>query len=411
MRAASLRVDFLEGARIALFSLFANRLRTVLTTVGISIGVATLLAIVGIIQGLNVSFQKQLASLGPNTLMASRFPWVIAGDWWMYRNRKPFTLAHVEQVRAQSTFITHVSPFVERQADVASNSRQVSSVDIEGVSQDYQEITALEVTRGRFITPGDDAMSQPVAVLGSDVADSLFPGVSPLGRSVRIDGRPFMVVGTLARKGRLLDTNQDLRVLVPFGTFVQRFGRIQSLSISMKVDSADNVNRAEDQLVALLRRARATPPGQPDDFTINRPEMIANTYAQLTGALFGVAVGVGLITLLVGGIGIMNIMLVSVRERTREIGIRRAMGARKRTIVLQFLMEASAVSAFGGTLGTFVGLGAAKLVSLITPLAAAIQPLTVIGGVSFSALVGLVFGIWPAARAANLDPVEALRYE
>jgi putative ABC transport system permease protein len=406
-----LRVDLFEGARIALFSLSANRLRTVLTTVGISIGVATLLAIVGIIQGLNSSFERQLASLGPNTLTASRFPWVIAGDWWMYRNRKPFTLAHIEQVRAQSSFITHVSPYVDRQADVASSSSQVSSVDIEGITQDYQEITALEVTHGRFITPEDDATGQPVAVLGSDVADSLFPGLSPLGRSVRIDGRSFMVVGTLARKGRLLDTNQDLRVLVPFRTFVHRFGRVRGLAISMKVDRAENMQRAEDQLVGILRRARATPAGQQDDFTINRPDMLANTYEQLTGALFGVAVGVGLITLLVGGIGIMNIMLVSVRERTREIGIRRAMGARKRTIVLQFLMEAAAVSALGGSLGTAVGLGAAKLVSLITPLAAAIQPLTVLGGVAFSALVGLVFGIWPAARAANLDPVEALRYE
>jgi putative ABC transport system permease protein len=406
-----LRVDFFEGARIALFSLSANRLRTVLTTVGISIGVATLLAIIGIIQGLNASFERQLASLGPNTLMASRMPWVVTGDWWIYRNRKPFTLAHVDAVRAQSSFISHVSPYLERTADVAAGSRQISSVTIDGVTQDYQEITVLEVTGGRFITPEDDAAGRPVAVLGSDVVDSLFLGVSPLGRSVRIDGRSFVVVGTLARKGRLLDSNQDLRVLVPFRTFVNAFGRVRNLSISMKVDRPQNVNRAEDQLVSILRRARGTPPGQPDDFTINRPEMIANTYEQLTSALYGVAVGVGLITLLVGGIGIMNIMLVSVRERTREIGIRRAMGARRRTIVLQFLMEASAVSALGGIVGTFMGLGTAKVVSLITPLAAAVQPLTVLFGVSFSVLVGLIFGIWPAARAANLDPVEALRYE
>jgi len=160
-----------------------------------------------------------------------------------------------------------------------------------------------------------------------------------------------------------------------------------------------------------LRRARNTPPDKPDDFTINRPEQLAATYKQLTGALYGVAVGIGLITLLVGGIGIMNIMLVSVRERTREIGIRRALGARKRTIVFQFLMEAAAVSGIGGLLGTIAGLLGAKLVSEITPLAAAIDPLTVGFGVSFAAMVGLLFGIWPAARAANLDPVEALRYE
>ncbi|MCY1079002.1 ABC transporter permease [Archangium lansingense] len=406
-----LRVDLYEGARIALFSLGANRLRTGLTTLGIGIGVATLLAIVGIIQGLNSSFERQLASLGPHTLMASRYPWVMAGDWWEYRKRKPFTREQIEQVRLHATYISHISPHVRRMSDVAADNEQVSKVDIEGVTQDYLETTALELTSGRFLTPEDDASGQAVVVLGSEVEEVLFPKVKAVGRQVRIAGRSFLVVGTLARKGRMLDRNQDLRVLVPFSTFVDRFGQARSMSISMKVGKPEHINQAEEQLVGVLRRARGTPPGSPDDFTLNRPEMLANTYAQLTGALFGVAVGVGLICLLVGGIGIMNIMLVSVRERTREIGVRRALGAHKRTIILQFLMEASAVSALGGTLGTAVGLGAAQVVSLFSPLAAAIQPLTVVSSIIFSAVVGLLFGVWPAARAANLDPVEALRYE
>jgi putative ABC transport system permease protein len=403
--------ELYEGVRIALFSLTANRLRTVLTTLGIGIGVATLLAIVGIIQGLNASFDRQLSSLGSNTIMASRWPWVVTGDWWMYRNRKPFTLQDVEQVRAQSTYLTHVSPFVSREADVAYGGDQLSQVDIIGVSQEYQDIGVLELTSGRFITEADEATRQPVAVIGPDVADSLFRGMNPLGLSLRIDGRAFVVVGTLARKGRLLEENQDLRVYIPFRSYAAAFSRIRGMSISVKVGEAKDIQRAEDQMVGILRRARGTPPGEPDDFSLNRPELLARTYQQLTGALYGVAVGVGLITLLVGGIGIMNIMLVSVRERTREIGIRRALGARKRTIVLQFLLEAAAVSALGGALGTLVGLGAAKIVSLITPLAAEVRPLTVLGGVGFAAMVGLLFGIWPAARAANLDPVEALRYE
>lgn len=407
----NLRVDLYEGARIALYSLSVNRLRTGLTTLGIGIGVATLLAIVGIIQGLNSSFERQLASLGPHTVVASRFPWVMTGDWWTYRHRKPLTVQQVEQVRLRATFISHTSPHVQRQADVAADSEQVSKVEIAGVTQDYQETTALEVKTGRFLTPEDDASGQAVAVLGSEVVDALFPKVQPLGRQVRIEGRAFLVVGTLAHKGRMLDTNQDLRVFVPFRTFVERFGQESTLSISMKVDRPEHVQQAEQQLVGILRRARGTPPGQPDDFTLNRPEMLANTYAQLTGALYGVAVGVGLICLLVGGIGIMNIMLVSVRERTREIGVRRALGAHRRTIILQFLMEASAVSALGGTLGTAVGLAAAQMVSLFSPLAAAVQPLTVVSSIVFSAVVGLLFGIWPAARAASLDPVEALRYE
>jgi putative ABC transport system permease protein len=405
------RVDVLEGARIALFSLGANRMRTVLTTVGIGIGVATLLAIVGIIQGLNSSFEKQLASIGTNTLYISKFPWVMKGDWWAYRNRKDFKLPQVEQIRAQSTYLSGISPIVGRNADVAFGGEQLSAVEINGVTHEYLAIAGYEVTNGRFITEADDAVTRPVAVIGTSVAEGLFPGLNPVGRTIRVEGRPFQVVGTLSRKGKLLDEDQDLTVMVPFKTYYSSFGKSRGFSIALSIEHPEDVRKAEDQLVGILRRVRGTPPEAPDDFSINRPEMLAQTYEQLTGALYGVAVGVGLITMLVGGIGIMNIMLVSVRERTREIGIRRALGARKRTIVLQFLMEASAVSAVGGLLGTVVGLGTAKLVSLITPLAADVQLVTVVAGVGFAALVGLLFGIWPAARAANLDPVEALRYE
>ncbi|OJH34592.1 ABC transporter permease [Cystobacter ferrugineus] len=405
------RVDLLEGARIALFSLSANRMRTVLTTVGIGIGVATLLAIVGIIQGLNSSFDKQLASMGTNSLYVSKFPWVMTGDWWMYRNRKNFTLPQLEQIRAQSSYISGMSPVVNRVGDVAFNGEQVSTVEITGATHEYLSVAAYQLQSGRPLTEADDAVTRPVVVLGSSVVSSLFSGLNPVGRTVRIDGRPFQVVGTLASKGKLLGNDQDLKVVMPFKTFYSTFGKGRPFSIAISIERPEDMKKAEDQLVGILRRVRSTPPGAPDDFSINKPEMMAKTYEQLTGALFGVAVGVGFITLLVGGIGIMNIMLVSVRERTREIGIRRALGARKRTIVLQFLMEASAVSALGGLTGTIVGLGTAKILSMLTPLAADVQWATVVGGVLFAALVGLLFGIWPAARAANLDPVEALRYE
>ncbi|QSQ25593.1 ABC transporter permease [Pyxidicoccus parkwayensis] len=405
------RVDVLEGARIALFSLKANRLRTVLTTLGIGIGVATLLAIVGIIQGLNTSFHRQLAGFGANTLYVSKFPWMMKGDWWVYRNRKNFTLEQVDRLRTLAPFLSAISPYVQRVADVGSGGEQMSSVRITGVTQQYLSIAGYEVTGGRFISEADDEVTRPVAVIGADVADALFPGISPVGRSIRIENRSFQVVGTLSRKGKIVNESLDLVVFIPFKTFYSSFGRGRGLEIALAVEDATKVKQAEDQLIGILRRVRSTPPGAGDDFTINKAEAMAQTYEQLTGALYGVATGVGLITLLVGGIGIMNIMLVSVRERTREIGVRRALGARKRTIVFQFLMEAASVSAVGGLLGTTVGLGTAKVVSLITPLAADVRPSTVLGGVFFAALVGLLFGIWPAARAANLDPVEALRYE
>jgi putative ABC transport system permease protein len=407
----SFSVDVLEGARIALGSLLAHRLRTVLTTVGIGIGVATLLAIVGITQGLDASFEAQLASLGSSTLYVAKQPWVQFGNWWEFRNRKPLTLAHVEAVRAQCGPCETVVPLVDEDEDLAFQGNELSAVNVTGTTEDWPRVSGFEVTRGRFLTQTDDDNLRLVAVVGADVADTLFPGVNPVGQTLRVGKKPFTVVGTLGRKGKVLDSSQDLVVVIPFHTFTGFFAGRRSVTIGVSVPRPELLDEAEDALVGILRRARQTPPGKSDDFAINRPEQLASTYQQLTGALYAVALGIGFITLLVGGIGIMNIMLVSVRERTREIGIRRALGARRRTIIVQFMLEAMLVSAVGGLLGTGVGLGGARLVSLVTPLAATVKPLTVLFGVGFAALVGLVFGIWPAARAASLDPVEALRQE
>jgi putative ABC transport system permease protein len=406
-----IRVDLLEGGKIAFFSLRAHRLRTLLTTLGIGIGVCTLLAIVGIIQGLNVSFARQLAQLGSNSMYISKFPWVMRGDWWEYRNRHELSLHLVDSLREQVPELSAVAPMTQQNVDAFAHGEQLSSVALVGTTAEYPQVSGYELAEGRFLSQGDNENSTNVAVLGADVAKGLFPTGSAVGNGVRLNGRPFRVVGVLQRRGKILGENQDLTAMVPLRTYLDTFGKKRGITIGAAVADGEDVLRTVDKVQMALRRARGVPPEKKDDFSINRPEMLANTYAQLTGALYGVATGIGLITLLVGGIGIMNVMLVSVRERTREIGVRRALGARRRTIVTQFLLEAASVSALGGALGTAVGLGLAKLVSLVTPLAAAVQPLTVVGGIGFAAAVGLLFGIWPAARAAQLDPVEALRAE
>ncbi|MDQ3266913.1 MAG: ABC transporter permease [Myxococcota bacterium] len=406
----SVRIDLFEGTRIALTSLTSNRLRTLLTTAGIAVGVATLLAIVGIIQGLDDAFAGQLASMGSNSLYVAKFK-MGGGNQPEARNRKDLTMKEVDAIRSQSTYAVGVAPTAMSRTDVTSFGRTINMVNMFGVTEEYIDVSGYQLAGGRFITRNDDEGMKSVVVLGADLVDALFPGIEPVGQEVRLDNRTFRVIGTMARKGKMLDMNFDKSVFVPLKTLGGYYGNRRGFMITVGIEDPKDMDAAQDQIVGILRRVRGTPPEKPDDFVVNRPEQMLELYKKLTQGLYAVITGIGLITLLVGGIGIMNIMLVSVRERTREIGVRRALGARKRTIVMQFLIEAAAVSAVGGVVGTTAGLSLAKIISLITPLAASVRPSTMFFGVTFAALVGLLFGIWPAARAANLDPVEALRYE
>ena len=406
----TLRIDFIEGARIAAQSLRAHRLRTLLTTVGVGIGVATLLAIVGIIQGLNSSFDAQLAQLGSSSIFISRTPW-ISMRWYDFRKRRPLNERHADAIRTLSTHAEAVSLRAGSQRNVMARGMTLYDAPLQGVTPEELRVSGWEVTRGRFITEEDRTSYNRVAVIGRDVAQTLFGAENPVGLSVRINEKPWKVVGVLGPKGELLGQNFDATVLMPLDVFLSEFGNKDRLSIGVAVKDIEGLDAAEDELIGIMRRARGTPPGEPDDFSINRPEQIAATYNQLTGVLYAVALGIGFITLLVGGIGIMNIMLVSVRERTREIGVRRALGARRRTIVVQFVLEAMAVSAVGGACGTVIGLLGAKVISWVSPLAATVEISAIVFGVGFAGLLGLVFGLWPAWRAAHLDPVEALRHE
>ncbi|HLT29706.1 MAG TPA: ABC transporter permease [Myxococcaceae bacterium] len=407
----SFKVDAGENARIAIQALRANRMRTVLTTVGIGIGVATLLAIVGVIQGLNASFAEQLNKLGANGLYVSRSPSIVIGDWWKYRNRPDLTPEHAEALRPLLTRAELVVPSTSTRGDVTREGNELTSISITGTEEGYLLSRGYTMAAGRFLTAGEAQSNQRVTVLGADAASGLFPVGSAVGQTVKIEGQSYRVVGVLAAKGKVLTENPDLVAVIPMGVFRQQFGTFRSIQIGVIAKEGVSLDSLEDEVLGAMRRVRRLDPTEDENFNINRPEMLAKTYDQLTGALFAVAGGIGFITLLVGGIGIMNIMLVSVRERTREIGIRRALGARRRTIVIQFLFESAAVSAFGGFLGAVVGLGSVRIVAEISPLAAVVDPMVLIGGIVFSGLVGLIFGIWPAARAANLDPIEALRHE
>jgi putative ABC transport system permease protein len=403
-----------EGVRIALGNLVGARLRSFLTTLGIVIGVMTVIAIVAIIQGLNRSFEAQIANLGANTLYVAKWKFFnTSDDWWEMRNRRSLGREELHAIEREATLATAVAPQSSKRGSIAFGDREATSIQIIGTNARYLDTNGAPVGVGRFLSDVDVDLSRSSVVLGAEVAGRLFPGFQPeeiLGRRVRVEGVPFTVIGTLARRGQMLGMNMDANVMVPYSTFLRDLGSKRSIVIAVAGDPG-NLEALEDELVGVLRRVRRVPPEKKDDFAVNRQDQILKLYEQLTGALYGVAVGVGLITLVVGGIGIMNIMLVSVTERTREIGVRRALGARRRTILFQFLIESSVVAAVGGAAGTVLGLAVAQLVALVTPLAAAVTPSAVALGLGFSAAVGLAFGSWPAWRAARLDPVEALRYE
>ena len=392
----------------ALRGIVANRMRAFLSTIGIAIGVATLMTIYGLVSGLTTQFTTQIAALGSNTMYVTSRPWVVR-DWWEYRNRPPITRADVAALHGAS-HLAAVAPLASAAAEVSFRSERIGGVRVQGTTSEYLDTSTLKLDRGRFLSPVEGASSNQVAVVGSEVVERLFPNESPLGARILLGANRFTVIGVLKPQGKVLGSSLDNEVIIPIEAFGEIYGMQRNMVIVASAEP-DHLHEAEEEIIEVLRRSRALAPEAADTFSVNRQSELVKIFNEETSALFGVAIAIGLITLLVGGIGVMNIMLVAVTERTREIGVRRALGARRRTILIQFLVESALVTMIGGSIGTGLGVLASAILSRISPIGAELSSTAIVGAILFSAIVGLAFGTWPASRAAGLDPIESLRFE
>lgn len=405
-------MDFRETFFVALQAIRANKLRSVLTTLGIVIGVLAVIAMQTFIQGLNNSVTRELSVVGANTFFVQKYPAITLGID-KYRNRKNITLEHARAIEKRATLVELVSPEVFTFAITIRHQRKKTNPDVYliGGNEVWQANNGFFVQEGRFVTPFDVEHKRMVCVLGIDIVEKLFPFEDPIDKDVLIDGHRFTVVGIFEEKGSFFGQNRDNIAFIPISTFEKIYGTKRSLQISMKSIDPALLQEAMDEVTGILRVERGLPPGEPNDFEILTKDTLLETWRNLTRIVFAAAIGICLISLLVGGIGVMNIMLVSVTERTREIGIRKAVGAKSRHILWQFLAEAIIICEIGGLLGVVLGFALGEVIGRISSLPVAVPLWSVLLGLGFVSLVGLFFGIYPAAKAARLQPIQALRYE
>jgi putative ABC transport system permease protein len=403
-------MELKESFWLGIDALKTHKLRSLLTTLGIIIGITVFIGIVSLITGLDNKIRGELSAIGSDVIYVQKFPWVhTGGSWWEYRGRKNLTLEDAEAIDRLCPDVEEVGASEWQHATVKYRDKKVENVSVEGTVPIWQRIGSHWTETGRFLTDGDLDRRRQVCVIGYDIVDGLFEEEDPLDQWIKLGGDKFLVVGVLEQKGKIFGNSRDNTVIIPVTTFQKFYGKRRSLTI-MALPRGDK-DRAIDQMRGVLRRRRGVAWGEPDDFSINTQDLLMDTYNKVTGATKAVMVGITILSLGIGGIGIMNIMLVSVTERTREIGIRKAVGARKSDILQQFLLEAVVIAGLGGVIGIGIGLSAAKLISMAANLPAAIPIWLVLVGLGVSCGVGLFFGIFPSMKAARLDPIEALRYE
>jgi putative ABC transport system permease protein len=401
-----------EGLGISWAALRANKMRSVLATLGIVIGILTVTLMGAAINGLNQAFIRNVSALGANVFYVSRYKWFNSSyaDWMSMRRRPQIMLADSENVARLLTLAQAVAPVAYDEDPVKYKTRSADSVEIIGTTEAYLQTSAVDIADGRFMTAADAGGTQPICVIGNDVATNLFRGESPLGKRIRIEDQSFQVVGVLQKQGMMFGDSLDNRIVVPLREFLTEIWSRPNIEIQVKAGSLVKLNEAQEELRQVMRQVRHLRPDQPDNFSINQQDQIVTWFHAQTAVIAIIGLFVTSLALFVGGIGIMNIMFVSVAERTREIGVRKAIGAKRHSILLQFLIEAATICLFGG----FIALAIAWIATMAVTkwmFPANLSAGIVIISVMVSVMTGVISGFLPAWRAARMDPVEALRSE
>ncbi len=399
---------FFENFSMALSSVLSNKTRSLLTALGIIIGVFSVTLMGTLISGLDRSFEGSMSMLGRDILYISRFEWFGDQEWWEVRNRPRMRIEYVNKIKNKSRYALAVAPVMQRGAELSLKENNIRT-EIFGTNIDYIKTISADIKEGRFFSNSDDRKGRRVAVVGHGIKDAFFEEKNPIGEDIKIDGEKFRIIGVLEKQGKFLGLfSVDNQAIIPQGAYMRLFSRRGWTRLSVKVPE-QKIVEAKDEIHSIMRQIRGLKPNQEDDFAINQTKAFEKQYNSMKIAIAGTGFFITMLSLVVGGIGIMNIMFVSVKERTREIGVRKAIGATKNMILSQFLMEAITICLAAGIIGLIFAYVTSLIINNFFP---STMPLGLsVLAVLMSIIVGVISGIIPSYKAANLDPIDSLRYE